>query len=64
MRYIYHVLINALCAHIIHINLNAIFYIYAEDGSTRTIYIRHYMETHTDTMTVAETGYLVAAEIL
>ena len=45
--YIYHALINALSAHIIHINLNTIFYTYVEDSPTKTNYIRHYMETHT-----------------
>ena len=45
--YIYHALINALSAHIIHINLNTIFYMYVEDSPAKTTYIRHYMETHT-----------------
>ena len=49
LMYIYHAVINALSAHIIHINLNMIFYMYVEDSPTRTIYIRHYMETHTHT---------------
>ena len=47
--YIYHALINALSAHIIHrpINLNTIFYTDADDSPTKTIYIRHYiMETN------------------
>ena len=44
---IYHVLINTLNAHIIHINLNTIFYTYVEDSPTKTIYTRQYMETHT-----------------
>ena len=67
--YIYHALINALSTHTIHINLNTIFYTHIEDSTTKTIYIRHYMETHacthmhkrththTHTMTVAKTGY-------
>ena len=46
---IYHGLINALCAHIIHINLNTIFYTRVEDSPTETIDIRHYMDTHTHT---------------
>ena len=57
--YIYHALINALSAHIIHINLNTILYTYVEDSPTKTIYIRHYMDpphTHTHTMTVATTN--------
>ena len=58
--YIYHALINALSAHMIHINLNTI---YTCRAPTKTIYKRYYMETytytcvHTNTMTVAETGY-------
>ena len=70
--YIYHALINALSVDIIHINLNTIVYMCVEDSPTKTIYIRHYMETHiphtrmharkyahthTHTVTVAETGY-------
>ena len=47
--YIYNALINALSAHIIHINLNTIFYTHAEDSPTETIYIMHYMETHNHT---------------
>ena len=34
--------------HIIHINLNTIFYTYLEDGPTKTVYIR-YMKTQTHT---------------
>ena len=46
--YIYHELINALSAHIIHINLNTIFYTYVEDSPSKTNYIRHlYGNTHT-----------------
>ena len=61
---IYHVLINALSTHMIHINLNTIFYTHIEHSPTKTIYIRYYMETHTHThnthahtMTIAEIGY-------
>ena len=59
IMYIYHVLINVLSAHMIHINLNMIFYTHVEHSPTRTIYIRYYMETHTraHTMIMAETGY-------
>ena len=46
MMYIYHVLINALSAHMIHSNLNMIRYTYAEHSPTKTIWIRYYMETH------------------
>ena len=57
--YIYHVLINALSAHMIHINLNMIFYTHVERSPTETIYIKYYtkqqqqqqkrntLETHT-----------------
>ena len=66
--YIYRALINVLSAHIIHINLNTIFYAYVEDSPTKTIYIRHYMETHTHTHThnVCSTNWvliLVGVEI-
>ena len=44
--YIYHALINALSAHMIHINLNMIFYTHAEHSPTKTIYIKYY--THLD----------------
>ena len=44
--YIHHVLINALSAHMIHINLNMVFYTHVEHSPTNTIYIRYYMEIH------------------
>ena len=47
--YIYHALINALSTHMIHINLNTIFYTHVEHSPTKTICIRYYMETHTHT---------------
>ena len=40
IMYIYHVLINALSAHMIHINLNMIFYTHVEHSPTKTIYIK------------------------
>ena len=63
--FIYHVLINALSAHMIHINLNMIFYTHVKHSPTKTIYIKYYIKkkctthahTHTHTLTVAETGY-------
>ena len=64
--YIYHALINALRAHMIHINLNMIFYTHVEHSPTKTIYIKYYTKTkqkthykhiHTHIVTVAETGY-------
>ena len=51
IMYIYHALINALSAHMICINLNTIFYTHVEHTPTKTIYMRHYMETHTETHT-------------
>ena len=47
MMYIYHALINALSAHMIHINLNMIFYTYVEHSPTKTIYIKYYTKTKT-----------------
>ena len=49
--YINHALINALSAHMIHINLNTIFYTQVEHNPTKTVYIRCYMKTHTHTHT-------------
>ena len=40
--YIYHALINALSAHMLHINLNMIFYAHIEQSPTKTIYIKYY----------------------
>ena len=45
--YIYHALINAMSAHIIHVNLNTIVYTHTEDCAIKTIYTWYYMETHT-----------------
>ena len=42
--YIYHVLINTLRAHMIHINLNMIFCTHVEQSPTKTIYIMYYTE--------------------
>ena len=42
ITYIYHVLINALSAHIIHMNLNIISYRRVEHSPTKTIYIKYY----------------------
>ena len=51
--YIYHALINALSAHMIHINLNMIFYTRVQHSPTKTIYKKYYKNikthyTHTD----------------
>ena len=51
--YIYHALINALSAHMIHVNLNMISYTHVEHSPTKTIYIKYYfiflnaLQTHT-----------------
>ena len=37
---IYHALVNALSAHMIHINLNMIVYTHVEHSPTKTIYIK------------------------
>ena len=39
---IYHALINALSAHMIHVKLNVIFYTHVEHSPTKTIYIKYY----------------------
>ena len=41
--YIYHTLINALSADMIHINLNVIFYTHIKHTPTKTIYIKYYL---------------------
>ena len=42
MMYIYHVLINALSAHMIHINLNTIFYTDVGHNPANAIYRKYY----------------------
>ena len=42
IMYIYHALINALSAQMIHINLNMIFYTHVEHSPTKTVYIKYY----------------------
>ena len=49
IMYIYHELINTLSAHVIHINLNMIFYTNVEHSPTKTIYIKYYTEKQTHT---------------
>ena len=64
--YIYHALINALSAHMLHINLNMIFYTHVEHSPTETIYIKYYKikikirttNTHTHTHTYTHTHSL------
>ena len=55
--YIYHALINALSAHMIHNNLNMIFYKHVEYSPTKTIYIKYYKEKETNTRTTYHTGH-------
>ena len=55
IMYIYHVFLNALSTHIIHINLKIIFFTHAKHSPTKTIYIKYYMETHTHTHTRTHT---------
>ena len=57
IMYIYHALINALSAHMIHINLNIIFYTYVEHSPTKTIFKKTKKTRYKHTLTVAETGY-------
>ena len=45
--YIYHELINALSAHMIHINLNMIFYTHVERSLTKTTHTKHQTERQT-----------------
>ena len=47
MVYIYHTFINALSAHMIHTNLNMIFYTHVEHSPTETIFIKYYTEKQT-----------------
>ena len=49
IMYIYHVLIDALSAHMTHINLNKIFYPHVEHSPIKTIYISYYIWKHTCT---------------
>ena len=42
--YIYHALINALGAHMIHINQNMIFCTHVEHSPTKTIYIKYHIK--------------------
>ena len=39
--YIYHALINALSAHVIHINLNVILYTHVEHNPAKTVNYLH-----------------------
>ena len=68
IMYIYHALINALSAHMIHINLNMIFYTHVEHSPTKNNLHKVLYKTknknalqkrttNTHTLTVAETRY-------
>ena len=47
IMYIYHALINALSVHMIHINLNMIFYTHAEHSPIKTFYVKYYFFLYT-----------------
>ena len=49
IMYIYLALISALSTHMIHINLNMIFYMHVTHSPTKTIYIKWYQKTCTHT---------------
>ena len=49
IMYIYCALINAVSSHIIHINLNMIFYTHVEHSRIKFFYIKYYTETRTHT---------------
>ena len=58
IMYIYHALINTLSAHMMHINLNMIFYTHIEHSPTKTTHTKHIWKdtpppphTHTHTHT-------------
>ena len=61
IMYICHALINTLSAHMIHINLNTIFYTHIEHSQNMRacMHTRMCAHTlmHTHSMTIAETGY-------
>ena len=50
IMYICRALINALSAHMIHINLNMIFYTHVEHSPTKTIYIKYYKKIFKSTL--------------
>ena len=54
IMYIYHALVNTLNTHMIHINLNLIFYTHVEHSPTKTVHIKYYL-THTHTHTHTHT---------
>ena len=60
--YIYYALINALSAHMIHINLNMILYTYVEHSPTKTIYIKYYTKTNKNTLPTHAHTHMTVAE--
>ena len=57
--YIYPALINALSAHMIHINLNMRFYTHVEHSSTQTTHTKHHTERQTTLFTTNATICLI-----
>ena len=55
IMYIYHALVNTLSTHVIHINLNMIFYTHVEHSPTKTTwsfcFFKYALPTHTHTPT-------------
>ena len=47
--YIYRAFIDALSAHMIHVNLNLTFYANVEHSPTKIIYMKYYTEKQTHT---------------
>ena len=41
IMYLYHALVKAMSIHMIHINLNTIFYIHVEQSATNAIYLKY-----------------------
>ena len=65
--YIYHVLINALSAHTIHINLNTIFYTHVEHSPTKkhlhkVLYGNTHTHTHTHTRSSSKLCYCLSLQ--
>ena len=58
IMYSYRALVNALSAHMIHINLNMIFYPHVEHSRTETIYIKYFVEKRTRTHTHTHTEHI------
>ena len=55
--YIYHALINALSAHMIHVNLNMLLYTRVEHSPTETVYINYYKKIFKKTNKQTKTHY-------